>query len=57
MKEVLIEEIERKREELFEVTKHVGLTSQIALKYSQELDILLNEYGNILSNDVEPTIN
>ncbi|RST71270.1 Spo0E family sporulation regulatory protein-aspartic acid phosphatase [Siminovitchia acidinfaciens] len=57
MKEYLREEIERKREELFEVTKSTSLTSRLALKYSEELDLLLNQYESIVSHDLQQTAN
>ncbi|WP_144463217.1 aspartyl-phosphate phosphatase Spo0E family protein [Siminovitchia fortis] len=41
MKDYLREEIEKKRKELFEITKSVSLTSRLALQYSEELDLLL----------------
>lgn len=57
MKEYLREEIERKREELLEITKNVSLTSRLALQYSEELDLLLNQYESIVSNDLHHTAN
>jgi hypothetical protein len=36
--------IEKKRAELIQVAVTSGLTSSIAIRYSQELDHLLNEY-------------
>ncbi|WP_338754172.1 aspartyl-phosphate phosphatase Spo0E family protein [Bacillus sp. FJAT-52991] len=43
-KEQLLDTIERKRLELFEVVTIQGLNSPLAIKYSQELDDLLNDY-------------
>lgn len=57
MKEYLREEIEKKREELFQVTKSVGLTSRLALQYSEELDLLLNQYDSIVSHNLQQTAN
>ncbi|GIN21345.1 MAG TPA: Spo0E family sporulation regulatory protein-aspartic acid phosphatase [Bacillus bacterium] len=57
MKDHLREEIEKKREELFEITKSVSLTSRLALQYSEELDLLLNQYDNIVSHDLQQTAN
>ncbi|MEW9050027.1 MAG: aspartyl-phosphate phosphatase Spo0E family protein [Neobacillus sp.] len=37
--------IENKRAELINVAKTNGLTSSVAIRYSQELDHLLNEYN------------
>jgi hypothetical protein len=47
LKNELISLIEQKRTELIEVVKDNGLTSAIAIRYSQELDHLLNEYNRI----------
>ncbi len=43
-KEKLLDTIEKKRLELFEVVTMKGLNSPLAIKYSQELDALLNDY-------------
>ncbi|RWR11663.1 aspartyl-phosphate phosphatase Spo0E family protein [Siminovitchia fortis] len=53
MKDYLREEIEKKRKELFEITKSVSLTSRLALQYSEELDLLLNQYDSIVSHDMQ----
>ncbi|WP_420910285.1 Spo0E family sporulation regulatory protein-aspartic acid phosphatase [Neobacillus muris] len=37
--------IENKRTELIKVANTNGLTSTLAIRYSQELDYLLNEYN------------
>ncbi|HSH25952.1 MAG TPA: aspartyl-phosphate phosphatase Spo0E family protein [Massilibacterium sp.] len=37
-------EIERKREELIEAGLSLGLDNQLTIKYSQELDFLINQY-------------
>lgn len=41
----LLAEIEQKREELVKVATKNGLTSSLAIQYSQELDHLLNVYN------------
>nr|WP_239587212.1 aspartyl-phosphate phosphatase Spo0E family protein [Bacillus ectoiniformans] len=43
-KEKLLNAIEKKRLELFEVVAMNGLNSPLAIRYSQELDRLLNDY-------------
>ncbi|MEH7113299.1 aspartyl-phosphate phosphatase Spo0E family protein [Neobacillus niacini] len=45
IKQDLIALIEKKRTELIQVAVTNGLTSSIAIHYSQELDHLLNEYN------------
>nr|WP_207789080.1 aspartyl-phosphate phosphatase Spo0E family protein [Neobacillus terrae] len=44
LKQELLELIEKKRSELILIATKNGLSSSIAIKYSQELDHLLNEY-------------
>lgn len=44
-KEQLITLIEKKREELIQIASKNGLSSNIAIHHSQELDELLNEYN------------
>lgn len=44
-KQELLLLIEQKRTELVKVVSKNGLNSSIAIKYSQELDFLLNEYN------------
>jgi hypothetical protein len=46
-KEQLITLIEKKREELIQIASKNGLSSTIAIHYSQELDELLNEYNRV----------
>jgi hypothetical protein len=46
-KQELIALIEKKRAELIQVAITNGLTSSVAIRYSQELDNLLNEYNRI----------
>lgn len=43
----LVTEIEKKRAELIQVAITNGLTSSVAIRYSQELDQLLNEYHRV----------
>ncbi|WP_373605353.1 aspartyl-phosphate phosphatase Spo0E family protein [Bacillus sp. AFS031507] len=42
--------IEKKRAELIQVAITNGLTSSVAIRYSQELDHLLNEYHRVYIN-------
>ncbi len=44
-KNELVRLIEKKRSELIEVASNKGLTSSAAIRYSQELDHLLNTYN------------
>lgn len=51
MQKRLISRIEEKREQLIKVGIKYGLTSAIAIHYSEELDQLINEYQQLfLSN-------
>ena len=43
----LVTLIEKKRAELIQVAITNGLTSSVAIRYSQELDHLLNEYNRV----------
>ncbi|MDR7236433.1 aspartyl-phosphate phosphatase Spo0E family protein [Neobacillus drentensis] len=43
----LVTLIEKKRAELISVAITNGLTSSVAIRYSQELDHLLNEYHRV----------
>ncbi|RHW37969.1 aspartyl-phosphate phosphatase Spo0E family protein [Neobacillus notoginsengisoli] len=45
LKQDLLSLIEKKRAELIQVASDNGLSSSIAIKYSQELDQLLNQYN------------
>lgn len=47
IKQDLVALIEKKRAELIQVAITNGLTSSVAIRYSQELDTLLNEYNRI----------
>lgn len=47
IKQDLIALIEQKRAELIQVAITNGLTSSIAIRHSQELDHLLNEYDRM----------
>ena len=46
-KQELIALIEKKRAELIQVAITNGLSSSVAIRYSQELDHLLNEYNRV----------
>lgn len=52
LKNELLHLIEQKRAELIEVVNKNGFTSSIAIRYSQELDQLLNEYNRIFIKKV-----
>ena len=43
-KHEMLKLIEKKRAELIDIVLKNGLNSTISIKYSQELDILLNQY-------------
>lgn len=47
MKQDLLALIEKKRAELTEAVVSYGLSSSLVIRYSQELDNLLNEYNRI----------
>ncbi|MDQ0199873.1 aspartyl-phosphate phosphatase Spo0E family protein [Neobacillus ginsengisoli] len=53
IKQDLITLIEKKRAELIQVAITNGLSSSIAIRYSQELDNLLNEYNRIYIKKVQ----
>ncbi|MBT2654479.1 aspartyl-phosphate phosphatase Spo0E family protein [Bacillus sp. ISL-18] len=55
LKQDLITMIETKRAELIQVATTNGLTSSVAIRYSQELDKLLNEYNKIYIKKVPHT--
>ncbi|WP_043929827.1 aspartyl-phosphate phosphatase Spo0E family protein [Bacillus sp. EB01] len=46
LKQDLLSLIEQKRIELYQVAAANGLSSSIAIRYSQELDHLLNQYND-----------
>lgn len=48
LKAKLLEKINNRREEMIIVANREGYTSENALKCSQELDILLNKYQQLL---------
>ncbi|MDR6124070.1 MULTISPECIES: aspartyl-phosphate phosphatase Spo0E family protein [Bacillaceae] len=52
VKQELITLIEKKRAELIQVAITNGLTSSVAIRYSQELDHLLNEYNKVFIKKV-----
>ncbi|MFC0274090.1 Spo0E family sporulation regulatory protein-aspartic acid phosphatase [Metabacillus herbersteinensis] len=49
-KHEMLKIIEQKRAELIDIVLKTGLSSSLSIKYSQDLDRLLNNY-----NDYEPT--
>lgn len=53
IKQDLITLIEKKRAELIQVAITNGLSSSVAIRYSQELDNLLNEYNRIYIKKVQ----
>ncbi|MDE3838626.1 Spo0A-P phosphatase [Bacillus methanolicus] len=46
--------IEKKRAELINVASKYGLNSSVAIKHSQELDHLLNEYNRSFLEKLQP---
>ncbi|TYS63268.1 aspartyl-phosphate phosphatase Spo0E family protein [Bacillus infantis] len=52
-KQELLSLIEKKRAELIHVAMKNGLHSTAAIKYSQELDHLLNEYNRVFIKKVQ----
>lgn len=50
LKQDLLTVIEKKREELIEIAIVNGLSSSLAVRYSQELDKLINMYNRIYLN-------
>ena len=52
IKQELITLIEKKRAELIQVAITNGLSSSVAIRYSQELDHLLNEYNKVFIKKV-----
>ncbi len=46
LKEELLSLIEQKRHEMAQIVLSYGLSSALAIRYSQELDSLLNAYNN-----------
>ncbi|MHC0037096.1 Spo0E family sporulation regulatory protein-aspartic acid phosphatase [Pseudoneobacillus sp. C159] len=50
LKNELIQLIEIKRAELIKIVNQNGFSSSLAIRCSQELDILLNEYNRIYIN-------
>ena len=54
MKKGLLELINHKREEMIITANKEGYTSEVAVKCSQDLDKLLNEYQQILLDEKKP---
>lgn len=53
LKAKLLETINDKREEMIEIANREGFTSEIVIKCSQDLDMLLNKYQYLLLNENE----
>ncbi|WP_084552235.1 MULTISPECIES: aspartyl-phosphate phosphatase Spo0E family protein [Bacillaceae] len=47
-----LELIEKKRNELIKIVSKNGLNSQITIVYSQELDMLLNQYNQLFLKQI-----
>lgn len=45
-KDDMLSTIEKKRAELIDIVLKNGLSASVTIKYSQELDMLLNQYTN-----------
>ncbi len=54
MKKSLLELIDNKREEMIETANREGYTSEVAVRCSQDLDLLLNEYQQMLIDEKKP---
>jgi hypothetical protein len=52
-KQDLLELIEKKRAELIQIVSKYGLNSSAAIRHSQELDTLLNEYNRIFIKEIQ----
>ena len=52
--EEMIKEIKMKRELMIDSAYSQGFTSEITLKYSQELDELINEYQKVMEQIQRP---
>jgi stage 0 sporulation regulatory protein len=50
----MIEEIKAKRELMINSAYSLGFTSEITIKYSQELDELINEYQKAMEGSSRP---
>ncbi|WP_273131246.1 aspartyl-phosphate phosphatase Spo0E family protein [Metabacillus sp. HB246100] len=55
LKTKLLEKINLKREEMIETATREGYTSETAVKCSQDLDMLLNEYQQMIIDEEKPT--
>ncbi|WP_308128736.1 aspartyl-phosphate phosphatase Spo0E family protein [Bacillus sp. sid0103] len=51
----MIEEIKVKRELMINSAYSLGFTSEVTIKYSQELDELINEYQKAMEASSRPT--
>jgi stage 0 sporulation regulatory protein len=52
-KQELLQQIEKKRQELIQVVAVNGLASSITIEYSKQLDELLNTYNRLLTKVVK----
>jgi stage 0 sporulation regulatory protein len=50
----MIEEIKAKRELMINSAYSLGFTSEVTIKYSQELDELINEYQKVMEASSRP---
>jgi stage 0 sporulation regulatory protein len=50
----MLEAIKMKRELMITCANKKGFTSEETIKYSQELDVLINEYHKVSSQSLEP---
>ncbi|MFS0654366.1 Spo0E family sporulation regulatory protein-aspartic acid phosphatase [Bacillus sp. 179-C3.3 HS] len=50
-KEQLLMSIDEKRKQMVEAAQVEGYTAEMTIKYSQELDNLMNEYQYLLSHE------
>ncbi|WP_144548705.1 aspartyl-phosphate phosphatase Spo0E family protein [Bacillus sp. X1(2014)] len=50
----MIEEIKEKRQLMINSANSLGFTSEVTIKYSQELDELINEYQKAMEGSSRP---
>ncbi|MFV2045964.1 MULTISPECIES: aspartyl-phosphate phosphatase Spo0E family protein [Metabacillus] len=56
LKTKLLETINIKRKEMIETATKEGYTSELAVQCSQDLDLLLNEYQQMLIEEKKPKV-
>lgn len=56
IKTKLLETINIKRKEMIETANKEGYTSELAVQCSQDLDLLLNEYQQMLIEEKKPKV-